>query len=119
VPIETGATVVLNNIFFDFDRSVLKEDSYPELRRVAEFMTNNSEVEIEIAGHTDNMGSTTYNQGLSNKRAKAVFDYLVENGVASDRVVSRGFGEGSPVADNDTSEGRAQNRRVEFKILSE
>jgi outer membrane protein OmpA-like peptidoglycan-associated protein len=119
VPIETGATIVLNNIFFDFDRSVLKEDSYPELRRVAEFMTNNSEVEIEIAGHTDNMGSTTYNQGLSNRRAKAVFDYLVENGVASDRVVSRGFGEGSPVADNDTSEGRAQNRRVEFKILSE
>jgi outer membrane protein OmpA-like peptidoglycan-associated protein len=117
VPIETGATIVLNNIFFDFDRSVLKEDSYPELRRVAEFMTNNSEVEIEIAGHTDNMGSTTYNQGLSNRRAKAVFDYLVENGVASDRVVSRGFGEGSPVADNDTSEGRAQNRRVEFKIL--
>jgi outer membrane protein OmpA-like peptidoglycan-associated protein len=119
VPIETGATIVLNNIFFDFDRSALKEDSYPELKRVIEFMTNNSGVEIEIAGHTDSIGSTTYNEGLSNRRAKAVFDYLIENGIASDRVVSRGFGESKPVASNDTPEGREQNRRVEFKILTE
>jgi outer membrane protein OmpA-like peptidoglycan-associated protein len=119
VPIETGATVVLNNIFFDFDRSVLKEDSYPELKRVVELLTDNPGLEIEIAGHTDSVGSSTYNQGLSERRAKAVFDYLVENGITSERVVSRGFGESKPVSGNDTSEGRAQNRRVEFKILTE
>jgi outer membrane protein OmpA-like peptidoglycan-associated protein len=110
---------VLNNIFFDFDRSVLKEDSYPELKRVVELLTDNPGLEIEIAGHTDSVGSSTYNQGLSERRAKAVFDYLVENGITSERVVSRGFGESKPVSGNDTSEGRAQNRRVEFKILTE
>ncbi|GJM29702.1 MAG: hypothetical protein DHS20C17_23370 [Cyclobacteriaceae bacterium] len=119
VPIETGATIVMNNIFFDFDKSVLKEDSQPELNRVAEFMTNNPDVEIEIAGHTDSLGPEYYNQGLSNRRAKAVFDYLVTKGVAADRVVARGFGESRPVASNDTEEGQAQNRRVEFKILTE
>ncbi len=119
VPVETGATIVMNNIFFDFDRSALKEDSYPELNRVVEFMTNNEGVEIEIAGHTDSMGPSSYNQRLSERRAKAVFDYLVKNGVGSERVVSRGFGENNPVADNDSDEGRSQNRRVEFKILTE
>lgn len=119
VPIETGATVVMNNIFFDFDRSAVQEDSYPELRRVVEFMNDNPGVEIEISGHTDSMGPTNYNQGLSERRARSVFDYLIENGVASDRVVSRGFGESNPVADNESDEGRAQNRRVEFKILTE
>ncbi len=119
VPIETGATVVLNNIFFEFDRSALADDSFPELKRVVELLTDNPGLEIEIGGHTDSVGSTSYNQRLSERRAKAVFDYLVENGIASERVVSRGFGEGKPVAGNDTSEGRAENRRVEFKILTE
>jgi outer membrane protein OmpA-like peptidoglycan-associated protein len=119
VPIETGATIVMNNIFFEFDKSSLQDDSYPELKRVIEFMTNNPDIEIEIAGHTDSLGPEYYNQGLSDRRAKAVFDYLVANGVASDRVVSRGFGESKPVASNDTKEGQAQNRRVEFKILDE
>jgi outer membrane protein OmpA-like peptidoglycan-associated protein len=119
VPIEKGATIVMNNIFFDFDRSALKEDSYPELSRVIEFMNNNTDVEIEIAGHTDSKGPESYNQRLSDRRAKAVFDHLVAKGVAPERIVSRGFGESKPVATNDTSEGQAQNRRVEFKILSE
>lgn len=119
VPIETGATIVMNNIFFDFDKSALKEDSQPELNRVAEFMSNNPDVEIEIAGHTDSLGPEYYNQGLSDRRAKAVFDYLVTKGVAADRVVARGFGESKPVASNDTEAGQAQNRRVEFKILTE
>ena len=119
VPIETGATVVMNNIFFDFDRSALKEDSYPELTRVVEFMNNNPDVEIEIAGHTDSLGPEYYNNALSNRRAKAVFDYLIEKGIAAQRVVSRGFGESKPVVSNDTKEGQAQNRRVEFKILVE
>jgi len=119
VPIETGATVRLNNIFFDFDRSSLKEDSKPELQRVAEFMKNNPGVEIEISGHTDSVGRSSYNQGLSDRRAKAVFDFLTENGITSERLVSRGFGESKPVTSNDTKEGQAQNRRVEFTILAE
>ena len=119
VPIETGATIVMNNIFFEFDRSGLGEDSYPELKRIIEFMTNNPGVEIEISGHTDSVGSSSYNERLSNRRAKAVFDYMVENGIESSRVVSRGFGESKPIATNDTSEGREQNRRVEFRILTE
>ncbi len=119
VPIETGATVTLNNIFFDFDRSNLKEDSYPELKRVVEFMNNNPGVEIEIAGHTDSIGSESYNQQLSDRRAKAVFDYLSENGIATERMVSRGFGESQPVESNMYNDGRSKNRRVEFKILTE
>ena len=119
VPIEAGATIVMNNIFFDFDRSSLQEGSYSELTRVVEFMNNNADVEIEIAGHTDSLGPEYYNNALSNRRAKAVFDYLIEKGIAAERVVSRGFGESKPIASNDTKEGQAQNRRVEFKILSE
>ncbi len=119
VPIEAGATVRLNNIFFDFDRSSLKEDSKPELQRVVEFMKNNPDVEIEISGHTDSVGRSSYNQGLSDRRAKAVFDYLTENGITSERLVSRGFGESKPVTSNDTKEGQSQNRRVEFTILAE
>ncbi|MDH3708339.1 MAG: OmpA family protein [Cyclobacteriaceae bacterium] len=119
VPVEAGATITLNNIFFDFDRSTLKDDSYPELTRLIEFMNNNSGVEVEIAGHTDSIGSEPYNQRLSERRAKAVYDHLVKNGIAPERVVSRGFGESKPVADNINKEGRSQNRRVEFKILSE
>ena len=119
VPIETGATVRMNNIFFEFDRSSLKEDSYPELKRVVEFMKNNPGVEIEIAGHTDSVGPSAYNQKLSDRRAKAVFDYLVKNGITSERLVSRGFGESKPVTNNDTKESQAQNRRVEFEILTE
>ncbi len=119
VPVEAGATITLNNIFFDFDRSSLKDDSYPELTRLIEFMNNNSGVEVEIAGHTDSIGTEAYNQRLSDRRAKAVYDHLVKNGIAPERVVSRGFGESKPVADNINKEGRSQNRRVEFKILSE
>lgn len=119
VPIEAGTVVRLNNIFFDFDAATLKSDSYPELQRVAEFMKNNPGVEIEIDGHTDSIGNESYNQKLSEKRSKAVFDYLVENGVATDRMVSRGFGESNPITSNMYNEGRSQNRRVEFKILSE
>jgi len=119
VPVEVGATITLNNIFFDFDRATLKDDSYPELQRVVEFMKSNTGVEIEIGGHTDSIGPESYNQRLSERRAKAVYDYLVSNGIAADRVVSRGFGESKPVESNMYNDGRAKNRRVEFKILSE
>jgi len=116
-PIEVGQIVRLNNIFFDYDRSTLKPESYPELNRTIEFLKNNPKVEIEVAGHTDNMGSDEFNLRLSKARAKTVADYLTSNGVDISRISSKGFGESNPVAFNTTDEGRARNRRVEFKVL--
>ncbi|MEM7552018.1 MAG: OmpA family protein [Bacteroidota bacterium] len=118
VPIEVGATVVINNIYFDFDKSTLKKESFPELDRLVELLSFNSTIRIEIAGHTDDKGSDDYNLELSQGRADAVRQYLSENGIDASRIESKGYGETSPVATNFTDEGRAQNRRVEFTILS-
>jgi outer membrane protein OmpA-like peptidoglycan-associated protein len=110
--------VRLNNVFFDFNKSDLKEESFPELDRVAQFMEENPNVTIEIAGHTDNVGSDEYNLKLSGGRVGSVESYLVgQRKVAANRVVTKSYGKAVPVATNDTEEGRAQNRRVEFKIL--
>ncbi|TRX58364.1 OmpA family protein [Fulvivirga sp. M361] len=119
VPIEKEATVVLNNVFFDFDKSILKKESYPELNRVADLMLKRKELNIEIAGHTDNTGPEPYNLGLSQRRAKAVVDYLIGKGIDGKRLNTKYFGEAQPTADNESREGRRKNRRVEFKILSE
>jgi outer membrane protein OmpA-like peptidoglycan-associated protein len=117
VPIESGASIVMNNIFFDFDKSELKTGSYPELKRILKLLKNNKINKIEISGHTDSKGDDTYNLGLSNRRAKAVYNYFKSNNIAESRLVSVGYGESQPVATNDTAEGRKRNRRVEFKIL--
>jgi len=80
-------------------------------------MTENSTVHIEIGGHTDNVGSSSYNLKLSNDRAKSVYEYLTANGVDAERLSYRGYGDASPVTDNDTKKGRSTNRRTEFKII--
>lgn len=116
-PIEVGTTVRLNNIFFDFDKTTLKSESFVELDKVVEFLNNNPSVEIEIAGHTDSKGSDEYNLNLSQGRAQAVVDYLIGQGIDSFRLIAKGYGETVPVATNDTDEGRAINRRVEFTVL--
>jgi OOP family OmpA-OmpF porin len=116
-PIEIGTTVRLNNIFFDFDKTTLKSESFVELDKVVDFLTSNSSLEIEISGHTDSKGSDDYNLNLSQGRAQAVVDYLIDHGVDSYRLVARGYGETVPLESNDTDEGRAFNRRVEFKVL--
>lgn len=116
-PIEIGTTVRLNNIFFDFDKTTLKSESFVELDKVVDFLTSNSSLEIEISGHTDSKGSDDYNLNLSQGRAQAVVDYLIEHGVDSYRLVAKGYGETVPLESNDTDEGRAFNRRVEFKVL--
>jgi OmpA-OmpF porin, OOP family len=118
VPIEVGQIVRLNNIFFDFGKSTLKAESFNELNRVAKMMTENPSMKLEIAGHTDNVGADEANQSLSQNRAASVVTYLNSKGISSDRLVAMGYGETSPVATNDTEEGRELNRRVEFKILS-
>jgi OOP family OmpA-OmpF porin len=116
-PIEVGQSIRLNNIFFETAKAVLKRESFPELDRVIDFLTQNSEIKIEIAGHTDNVGKVASNQKLSLARAKSVAAYLASKGIATDRIVSKGYGSSKPVAPNKTAAGKAQNRRVEFTIL--
>jgi outer membrane protein OmpA-like peptidoglycan-associated protein len=120
VPIETGAVVMLNNIFFDFDKSELKEASFPELKRVIELMNKNPDMRISVEGHTDNIGTSEYNIALSERRAQAVVDYLTENGVSANRLEIKGWGKSRPIVSNDDEiGGREINRRVEFVILEE
>ncbi|HOF08168.1 MAG TPA: OmpA family protein, partial [Bacteroidales bacterium] len=116
--VAAGAEIVLNNIFFDFNKATLRPESKTELKNVIEFLQQNPSVTIEISGHTDNVGSYEYNQSLSERRAKAVVDYLVEQGIPLSRLVYKGYSFSKPIASNDTEEGRQLNRRVEFKILS-
>jgi outer membrane protein OmpA-like peptidoglycan-associated protein len=115
-PIAENITITLNNVFFDFDKSVLKVESFPELNRIAKLLKERATMEIELDGHTDAVGSDDYNLNLSERRAKAVAKYLVDQGVAEERVKVMYFGESKPVDDNATREGRKKNRRVEFKI---
>ncbi|MCZ8217543.1 MAG: OmpA family protein [Cyclobacteriaceae bacterium] len=117
VPIEENAKIVLNNIFFDFDSHQLRENSKPELNRIVAMMKERAGMQVEIAGHTDANGPEAYNQKLSERRAKAVNDYLSSQGIDSSRIVVTFFGEQKPIADNKTKEGQRKNRRVEFKIV--
>jgi outer membrane protein OmpA-like peptidoglycan-associated protein len=118
-PIELGASIRLNNVFFEFDKYDLKEESYPELNRTIDFLNENPEMRILVSGHTDNVGSEQYNMELSQKRAEAVVQYMIEQGnIPEERLVARGYGETMPVVSNDDeAEGRELNRRVEMKIL--
>lgn len=115
--LEVNATIELNNVFFDFDKASLKAESFPELDRLVELMNQQSNMKVEISGHTDGQGSERYNLALSEKRAKAVVQYMVGKGINKKRIVTLFFGESKPVATNDTPEGREKNRRVEFKIV--
>ena len=117
-PIEKGVTVVLKNIFFKTDSYDLLPDSYTELGKVVEYMNANPKMKIEIGGHTDNVGTKAYNKTLSENRAKSVYNYLVSQGIAKERLSYSGYDFSVPVATNDTEEGRAQNRRTEFKVVS-
>jgi outer membrane protein OmpA-like peptidoglycan-associated protein len=118
-PIEIGQTVRLNNVFFDFDKFNLRDESFVELDRVVKMMSENPALEIEISAHTDSRGSDDYNLKLSDNRAKSVRDYILSKGIAANRVVSKGYGETKPVASNETDEGRQFNRRVEFTITKD
>lgn len=117
-PLEVGSTVILKNIFFDYDKATLRPESTNELQRVIKLMNDNPTIKVEISGHTDSRGSDDYNQKLSENRAKSVVEYLVQHGIDKNRLTFKGYGEMRPIAPNDTEEGRQKNRRVEFKILS-
>jgi outer membrane protein OmpA-like peptidoglycan-associated protein len=116
-PIEVGLTVRLKNIYFDFDKTTLKNESFVELDKVVEFLKQNSSVEVEISGHTDNKGSDEYNETLSQGRSEEVVNYIIGQGIDSFRLAAHGYGESKPIDTNDAEEGRANNRRVEFTVM--
>jgi outer membrane protein OmpA-like peptidoglycan-associated protein len=111
-----GTIAILKNIFFDVDKFELKEKSIPELQKIIQFLKENPSVKLEISGHTDNTGSATYNRQLSEKRARSVYQYLVDKGIVAARLTPKGYGPDQPVAKNDTDDNRMLNRRIEFKI---
>ena len=115
-PIEKGKEVRLNNLFFEFDKAVLKSSSYAELNRLAKVLKNTNTSSIEIGGHTDDKGTSAYNLELSEQRAAAVVTYLVTKGVDAAKLKAIGYGESKPLVKNSSDENRAVNRRVEFKI---
>lgn len=115
--LEVGSRVVLKNIFFDYDKATLRPESKTELKRLKEVLDTNPSMSLEIGGHTDSRGSAEYNARLSKNRAKSVVDYLIEQGISSERLTYKGYGMTDPVATNDTEEGRQENRRVEFKVM--
>lgn len=117
-PIQKKKEIVLNNIFFDFNSADLRSESIIELKKVVQIMRENPKLVVEIQGYTDNVGTDEYNLKLSENRAQSVADYLIEQGIESDRLKVIGYGEAKPVASNATEEGRQKNRRVVFKILS-
>jgi len=111
-----GASIVLNNIFFEYDKYELQEKSITELDRIVQFLTDNPRIRVEISGHTDNKGSDVYNIQLSQKRAQSVADYLVTKGLDAKRLKQTGYGSHKPISPNDTEDNRKINRRIEFRI---
>ncbi len=116
-PIEVGERISLDNIYFDFDKATLRPESSPQLNKVVTFLKDNKKIKIQLDGHTCSIGKDDYNQKLSEDRARAVLEYLTENGIKEKRLSSFGFGETKPRETNDLEAGREKNRRVEFVIL--
>lgn len=114
-----GSTIVVENVLFETNKATLLPSSFSVLNQLAEELKKQSSTSLEIRGHTDSEGNAASNQLLSENRAKAVFDYLVESGIAANRLTYKGFGETIPVASNKTEAGRAKNRRVELGVLKE
>jgi outer membrane protein OmpA-like peptidoglycan-associated protein len=114
--IKVGETVTLNNIFFENGKFYLLPESYSELNKLSRYLIKNPTIEIRINGYSDNVGLRFKNQKMSELRAREVFEYLIKKGVQN-KMYFKGYGSSKPVADNETPEGRAKNRRVEFEII--
>lgn len=113
-----GVSSILRNIYFDFDKATFQTESYTELNKLEAMLAQNQQMVVEIAGHTDAIGTKAYNQYLSLKRAQAVKNYLTKKGINTRRITARGYGKSKPLASNDDERGgRELNRRVEFKVL--
>lgn len=123
-PIEVNKPIVLENVYYDFNKATLKPESFPALDSLVSLLKFYPKMIVEVSAHTDSRGSAEYNMTLSEKRAKSVMDYLIDKGIDPARLQSKGYGETMPIAPNttpegkDNPEGRAKNRRTEFKVLS-
>ena len=106
----------MSNIYFDHDKTEIRQESQKALEKVAVVLKANAGTRVRLEGHTDSTGNEKYNQGQSEKRSAAVRDALVQKGVEANRLEAVGFGESRPIATNETNEGRAENNRVEFKL---
>ncbi|MDX9847539.1 MAG: OmpA family protein [Tenuifilaceae bacterium] len=116
-PIEVGQSVDIQDIYFETGRAGLMPQSFRSLNALIEFLKEYPNVRVEIGGHTDNVGSAAVNQKVSEDRARSVAQYVIDQGIPAERVVSKGYGFSKPKASNRTAEGRAQNRRVDFTII--
>ncbi len=116
-PVETGASAVLNNLFFDFNKYELKDKSITEMGKALRFLNDNPRVRVEISGHTDNVGTPAGNLQLSLKRAQSVATYLISHGIASTRIIQKGYGADKPLKPNDSEENKQINRRIEFRVV--
>lgn len=117
-PIQKNQTIILNNVFFEFRLSELRPESFAELNRLVEFLKSKPTVMIELAGHSDKVGTTAANMEISKNRVQAVKEYLESQGIEPARMKVVAYGASKPIDSNDTEEGRRRNRRVEFKILT-
>lgn len=116
--IKVGEKVVLNNVFFESEKFELKPESKAELEVIVKMIEKNPSLKIEIGGHTDNSGTEEKNRALSESRAKSVYDYLLSKGIDTSRVTYKGYSSSKPLADNNTPEGKARNRRTEFTVTA-
>ena len=112
-------TLTLEGVNFDFDKSFIRQEDVTHLDRDAATLKEWGDVKVEVAGHTDSIGTDDYNMGLSLRRANAVRDYLISKGIAGENLTAKGYGESQPVADNRTAAGRFKNRRVELVPLKQ
>jgi outer membrane protein OmpA-like peptidoglycan-associated protein len=120
VEVQQDQIVIHDKIQFDTDKATIKSESHPLMDEIAQVVQSNPQIKkLSIEGHTDSTGADKRNQQLSEQRAAAVRDYLVQHGVDSARLVSKGWGKSKPISDNATEAGREQNRRVEFLILEQ
>lgn len=119
IQIELPKLFTLDNVYFDTGKATLKQASYKELNELFEYLTLKKTTIVEIAGHTDDVGSDESNLKLSQERAESVRNYLIGKGISANRIQAKGYGESSPIAPNDSDEGRAKNRRTEVRLVSE
>ncbi|MBX2916966.1 MAG: OmpA family protein [Cyclobacteriaceae bacterium] len=115
----TGGTIVLNHLIFAQGKAVIDPKSFPELDEVVAMLKENSKMEIQLEGHTDNRGNAEANTTLSQARVDAVKKYMVSKGINKNRVMTKAFGGSKPIATEDTEEARAKNRRVEMRVLKD
>ena len=115
--LEVGVIIVLNNIFFDTGKAILRPESTAELERLRKLLADQPSIRLEMAGHTDNVGKPAANRDLSQRRAQAVVTYLTQHAIGADRLAAAGYGDTRPVAPNATRAGRQLNRRTEFKVM--